>query len=282
MANKSILDDYLNVSENNSNSLSYEDAIAKEQATALANKNYKDYLNTSMQLFNYRNRARKYLNNQLASQGLNTQGYGSSLNAGVDNSVINAYTEVANNYNEAQNDVAQDYLNTLNQNAIERDNQLAAFITNDINTTGGQNVNKYLQNYGYMDENGNYTDAWKNLDSSRRSYLESLLVGSGSNDSINYGSVVDPSNYENRVYYYASDGSTGSDTIQNKFKDEFNYISSVQARGEIPNGSYIKLTNGFGDVLYLTYRDGQYYYISKNVYDNASSDINKIEHTKRV
>lgn len=281
MPENQIINDYLNTEDKEN--LSYEDTIAKEQATALANKNYKDYLNTSMQLFNYRNRARKYLNNQLASQGLNTQGYGSSLNAGVDNSVINAYTEVANNYNEAQNNVAQDYLNTLNQNAIERDNQLAAFITNDINTTGGQNVNKYLQNYGYMDENGNYTDAWKNLDSSRRSYLESLMVGTSSSGTTpEYGSLVDPSNYENRVYYYASDGSTSSDTIQNKFKDEFNYISSVQARGEIPNGSYIKLTNGFGDVLYLTYRDGQYYYISKNVYDNASSDINKIEHTKRV
>lgn len=282
MANKSILDDYLNASENNNNSLSYEDAIAKEQAEALANKNYKDYLSSSMQLFNYRNRANKYLANSLASQGLNSQGYGSTLASGVDNNVINAYTNIANSYNEAQQQVVQDYLNTANENAIERDNQLATFITNDINTTGGQNVNKYLQNYGYMDENGNYTDAWKNLDSSRRSYLESLLVGSSTNDSINYGSVVDPSNYENRVYYYASDGSTASDTIQNKFKDEFNYISSVQARGEIPNGSYIKLTNGFGDVLYLTYRDGHYYYISKNVYDNASSDINKIEHTKRV
>ena len=282
MANKSILDDYLNASENNNNSLSYEDAIAKEQAEALANKNYKDYLSSSMQLFNYRNRANKYLANSLASQGLNSQGYGSTLASGIDNNVINAYTNIANSYNEAQQQVVQDYLNTANENAIERDNQLATFITNDINTTGGQNVNKYLQNYGYMDENGNYTDAWKNLDSSRRSYLESLLVGSSTNDSINYGSVVDPSNYENRVYYYASDGSTASDTIQNKFKDEFNYISSVQARGEIPNGSYIKLTNGFGDVLYLTYRDGQYYYISKNVYDHASSDINKIEHTKRV
>lgn len=278
MAKNSILEDYLNNSGSQGGD-SYEDTLAREQAEALANKNYKDYLSTSMQLHNYHNRAKKYLNNSLASQGLNTQGYGSSVNAGVDNSVINAYTNVANSYNEAQQQVAQDYLSALNENAIERDNQLATFITNDINTTGGQNVKKYLQNYGYMDENGNYTDAWKNLDSSRRSYLESLMVGtSNSGTTPEYGSLVDPSNYENRVYYYGADGKTNNDTIQNKFRVEFDQVLSVQARGEIPNGSYLKLTNGYGDKLYLTYQNGQYYYISESAYENAGNNVNKIEY----
>lgn len=277
MPENQIINDYLNTEENEN--LSYEDTIAKEQANALANKNYKDYLNTSMQLFNYRNRARKYLNNQLASQGLNTQGYGSSVNAGVDNSVINAYTQVANQYNESQNQVAQDYLNAVNENAIERDNQLATFITNDINTTGGANIDQYLINYGYKDENGNYTDLWNNLDSSRRSYLESLMVGaSGNNATQQYGSAVDTSNYENRVYYYSKDGSTQSDTIQNKFRVEFDGLASRMARGEIPNGSYVKLTNGYGDKLYLIYQNGQYYYITENQYNEADKNINKIEY----
>lgn len=277
MPENQIINDYLNTEENEN--LSYEDTIAKEQANALANKNYKDYLNTSMQLFNYRNRARKYLNNQLASQGLNTQGYGSTINAGVDNSVINAYTQVANQYNESQNQVAQDYLSAVNENAIERDNQLATFITNDINTTGGANIDQYLINYGYKDENGNYTDLWNNLDSSRRSYLESLMVGaSGNNATQQYGSAVDTSNYENRVYYYSKDGSTQSDTIQNKFRVEFDGLASRMARGEIPNGSYIKLTNGYGDNLYLIYQNGQYYYITENQYNEADKNINKIEY----
>ena len=277
MPENQIINDYLNTEENEN--LSYEDTIAKEQANALANKNYKDYLNTSMQLFNYRNRARKYLNNQLASQGLNTQGYGSSVNAGVDNSVINAYSQLANEYNDKQNQVAQDYLNAVNENNIERDNQLATFITNDINTTGGANIDQYLINYGYKDENGNYTDLWNNLDSSRRSYLESLMVGaSGNNATQQYGSVVDASNYENRVYYYSKDGSTQSDTIQNKFRVEFDGLASRMARGEIPNGSYIKLTNGYGDNLYLVYNNGQYYYITENQYNEANENINKIEY----
>ena len=43
MAKNSILEDYLNNSGSQGGD-SYEDTLAREQAEALANKNYKDYL----------------------------------------------------------------------------------------------------------------------------------------------------------------------------------------------------------------------------------------------
>ena len=263
----------------NSENMSYEDAILEARKKALEEKNYKDYFNSSLQLYNYRNQAQKYINNSLASQGLNTQGYGSSVRAGINNNALNMYSEIANNYANNNLNIQEDYLNGLLENATERDNQLATFITNDINTTGGKNINQYLMNYGYMDENGNYTDARNNLDASRKNYLSSLMVGATSNNSAteNYGEVFDiNSNNDTTIYYYDKDGNSLTNTIQNTFREELPLLRERIARNEIPSNSYIELTNGYGDKLYLYYSDGSFYYVSKAVYDKENS-ANKIQ-----
>lgn len=152
----------------------YDDALAK----AKRDQNYKSFYNTAIQLYNMKNNANKYLSNQLASQGLNTQGYGSSAQIGVNNQAANLYAENLQNYNNNEQEITNDAISRNESNQAEQDNQLVTFIQNSIANGGGtEQINKFLQNYGYMDESGNYTDKWNSLDDSRKAYIQSVIDG---------------------------------------------------------------------------------------------------------
>ena len=74
-----IKNDYTYETNNQGSSDIYQDSIKK----ALDDQNYKSYFDQVLQAYNVKKNTEKYLNNELAAQGFNTQGYGTSANIGI-------------------------------------------------------------------------------------------------------------------------------------------------------------------------------------------------------
>lgn len=75
-------------------------------------------------------------------------------------------------------------------------------------------------------------------------------------------------------YYYNKDHKA-QDDITGWFNDEYKELKGQITRGEITDGTCVKLTNGHGDYTYVVYKNGNVYYTTKANYDKASSEKKK-------
>lgn len=122
----------------------YDDEIRK----ALHDNNYKLLLNSAISRNNLRRQSQKYLDTQLQSQGMSSQGYGTSAHVGLNNTYSNLYAQDLSNYYkaESQADVEQ----------IARREEADKTLGNFIGGTNGSidDIRNYMMNAGFQyDEN---------------------------------------------------------------------------------------------------------------------------------
>lgn len=238
----------------------YEDALAK----AKREQNYKAYYNTAIQLYNMKNKSNKYLQNELASKGLNSQGYGTSASAGVNNQAINLYSENEKKYRNTEQEITSDAIDRYNNANEEQDNQLVTFIAN----SGGdqESINKYLTNYGYM-ENGNFTDKWNNLDPERKAYIQSVIDGQS----------IETPNYISYASLDALFGATYKDkkgniqTLGEHFAEESKVLWHHASAGDYKEGDSIKITNGEGSTIFMQWTKNGFKTISSSEYKKSNT-----------
>lgn len=171
---------------------SWEEYYQSEALKAAREENYKLLLNNQMSLYNLKRNSEKNLANELAAQGLGTQGYGTSANVGLSNEYMRQLSEARSDYDEEERDLnlqeaqyeaereEQDKAEA-EQDAIETDNQLYQFLS----AAGGdeEKINRYMQIYGYgKDEaKGKWyktnEDGSLNYDQPASSYLEAAIYG---------------------------------------------------------------------------------------------------------
>lgn len=247
----------------------YED----ETAELLREGNYEALLNKQVQAYNLKNNAQKYYQNELANKGVLNSGYGTSAQLGIQNDAIKLYQQNQKDYYNTEKEITEDAKNRYDAKQTELDNQLASFIQNDINNTGGQNVDTFLTNYGYKDKNGNYTDKWTNLDENRKAYLESMIASKAPADNSLNGNELkfDFSDLSTNTPYYDKDGNINNGTIDKNFRVETKTLYNNVALGNIPNGSHVKLVNGKGSYLYVYYKDGNFYYQTESQYKASNN-----------
>lgn len=164
---------------------SWEEYYQSEALKAAREENYKLLLNNQMSLYNLKRNSEKNLANELAAQGLGTQGYGTSANVGLSNEYMRQLSEARSDYDEEERDLnlqeAQYEAEREEQDAIEADNQLYQFLS----AAGGdeEKINRYMQIYGYgKDEaSGKWyktnEDGSLNYDQPASSYLEAAIYG---------------------------------------------------------------------------------------------------------
>jgi len=246
--NSTVSDDTSNV---------YDDALAK----AKRDQNYKSYYNQAIQLYNMKNNANKYLQNSLANQGLNTQGYGSSASAGINNTAANLYQDAYKSYMENEQSITDDALSRYEENQTELDNQLVTFIQN---ATDKEQINKYLTNYGYMDKNGNYTEKWENLDSDRKAYIQSVIDGTNTTtDSNIYTSADDMKN----AVYTKKDGTI--EKLGDHFSEEIQDLYSLASANNYSKGTTVAIRNGEGTIIYVQWTGSGYKQVTESEYNSA-------------
>lgn len=138
----------------------------------LKDENYKTLLSSEIQLDNARQRALKQTNVGLASQGMNSSGYGSTINTGLENQYLSQLQSAQQNY-QTQNQ-------TIDQNAREAqvadaNDQFNSLTTLMSNAGSNDNLNSIMQNYGYMNTDGSWNqEALNKLDQDSRLQLQSI------------------------------------------------------------------------------------------------------------
>lgn len=268
-------EDFVGEQEPSSNKNPYEDALAK----AKREQNYKAYYNTAIQLYNMKNKSNKYLQNELASKGLNTQGYGTSASASVNNQAINLYSENEQNYMNKEQEITSDAIDRYNSANEELDNQLITFIAN---SNGNQeSINKYLTNYGYM-EDGNFTDKWNNLNPERKAYIQSVIDGQ-SVETPNYSTYASLEALNNATY---TNKKGQIETLGEHFSEESKLLWHHASIGDYKEGDSIKITNGEGSTIYMQWTKSGFKTISSAEYEKSNTqyalkgDKNKNLYTK--
>lgn len=129
----------------------YMDEIQK----ALHDKNYKALLQSDIAAYNLKMNTQKYLDQNLAAQGLNSQGYGTSAHVGVENQAQNLYAQNLENYNRNEADYlaeAQERkTNKEAQDELELQENEKQLITYLQGTDGSdEQIAEQMSNYGYV------------------------------------------------------------------------------------------------------------------------------------
>ena len=230
----------------------YQDELSK----AAKEKNYKNFYNSAMQLYNYEQNSKKYLNNSLASAGLNTQGYGSSQMAGINNQAINLYNQNLNSLNEANATADQEALDRQ----TETDEQLITYLNNAY--TNGYStdlINQYMKNYGYVDDDGNVDTSKMNA------YVKSMydtVTGNATSDTTSK-TITDlgTSKESNDV---------NAKNFADTYKDSYTVLQNMVERNDISDGQAVVL-HYKGSKVYLLYNDGEFTEISSTDFYNSNN-----------
>ena len=261
----------------------YDDALAKAER----DQNYKTYYNNAIQLYNMKLNTQKYLNNSLAQQGLATSGYGTSAHAGVNNNAMNLYSKNLSDYNTAELNTTANAMTRYQAKQDQIDAEFTTYIQDALSQGDMELFNKYMQNYGYLDEDGNYTEKWDTLDSNRQAYYKSMIdagmnIASKTDTSKKTYSIDDLA--DSQFQSYDKDGNlrNGTKTFKKQFKDAYNLLKASQSNGTLKNGDAIELydDNWVNDTTYLIYENGQFRYMTKEQYDEYSGNKIKINDDK--
>ena len=240
----------------------YLDEIQK----AAAEKNYKTLLQSDIAAYNLKLQTKKYLDNELAAQGLGTQGYGTTAHVGVENSAANLYAQNLENYNEANADALSDAQQRQREeeekaiaeakaNATEADNQLVTFL--QYSDGSETSIASYMEKYGYELRDG----VWVNKETGEpaSAYVQAAVQSAMENGgSAQEGqSSVYFSTLEDLKAQTYQDHAGGTRTLGQSYNSEMDYLDWQAKQGNYESGTVICVKNGNGDTIYLRYESGK-------------------------
>lgn len=265
----------------------------------LKEQNYKELFNAKVQLYNAKNQAQKYYQNELQAQGVGTQGYGSTVGAGIENQAINLYGQADIAAADKNLQIESDALARQEAKLTEADNQLIQYIS----SSGGDSalIDTYLQNYGYKDANGNWTEQWENADASRKAYIQSMIDNaqnqpSGTPKTLTpeqFGQVKQQWNFSDGHIFddlknlQTNDlGGKSDKTFGKTYGDEIERMQKLVSSGQAANGTAFVLTNGNGDTSYVVVYNDMYMVVpalqGNNFVNQYSGSVVQITHKEKT
>lgn len=255
----------------------YLDEIQK----AASEKNYKTLLQSDIAAYNLKMNTQKYLNNNLAASGLNTQGYGTSAHTGVENAAQNLYAENLATYNEAEQTAQTAAETRADAKSTENDNQLVTY----LQYSGGsdEQIANYMANYGYtQDANGVWKDANGNeasayvlsaIESAKANHTTSgsefaaSVIGASDRKSGTNASILSKWNDKALMKYEFGDN-------YEKYSNEIKYmLQNSEFQEQVTDGLTVHLVNGQDDSYgaYFIYYNGSWYKTNASTFSQASN-----------
>ena len=252
----------------------YLDEIQK----AASEKNYKTLLQSDIAAYNLKMNTQKYLNNNLAASGLNTQGYGTSAHTGVENTAQNLYAQNLATYNEAEQTAQTAAEERADTKSTENDNQLVTYL--QYSDGSDEQIANYMANYGYTkDEDG----VWKDADGNKASAYILSAIESAKNNHAATGSEFAASVTSGKSGADASILSKWDDKtlMKNTFGDNYEKYSNEikymfnnpEFQEQVTDGLTVHLVNGQDDSYgaYFIYYNGSWYKTDASTFSQASN-----------
>jgi len=237
----------------------------------LKNESYKTMLSKEVQAYNAEEQARKYTNAGLYANGYGTQGISESASLGIANSYSKAMKDAQNEYDQSLVNISKAQYEGANSD-------FESFATLLGNSSSTSQLSKVLEDYGYMDENGEWTNEFNKLDKKTQSQIKSLYSLYYSefenqewlqNNTINGIGYKDSGTAIQNIA--TADGVLGSvsNELRKIFGDE--YLKTVERKIKDGGEYVVKLVNGSDDnrYVYMIYRNGTWYQTTANVYNKA-------------
>lgn len=239
----------------------YEDAMSRSIKT----QNYKDFYNAAIQNRVFEQNSQKYLNNTLASQGLNNMGYGTSMMAGITNAANNRSSEAYDAYLQANREADQAALSRQEDNIDSLLQEIAA---------GGERsaeLNQFLVNAGYMDPDGNYTESFNALTPAQQARIKNAMAIANAAKGNTGESATGISLDALKARTFGDD--RDAQTMDAKFNYELTALNNAVNNGNIKAGEVVKMTNSnTGETAYVRYNaDGTYNIVTEDDYNKAES-----------
>lgn len=225
-------------------------------------------------------------NAYLNARQTNQNNFSNAMNEAYQ-SYLSSKENIESNYNSDLNDLAmqeaqwerEDYYNQLqqqqNQSSASWDNLLG---TLSIYAQKGnqESIKRVLQNYGYLDSEGNPTALYDSLSQTQKGDLQTALMGGLGDDSSEGGLSEDellnynPLPTEGTIYYFTSNGTETNGDVNSIFGSEIRKLADLNGTYQVDEGDAFKLVNGAnGSYVYVLYQGGEFYTVPKSVYDDA-------------
>ncbi len=269
----------------------YLDEIQK----AASEKNYKTLLQSDIAAYNLKMNTQKYLNNSLASSGLNTQGYGTSAHTGVENTAQNLYAQNLATYNEAEQTAQTAAEERADAASTENDNQLVTYL--QYSDGSDEQIAKYMGNYGYTkDKDGVWKDAEGNepsayilsaLESAKANHTTtgSEFAASVTNGKTGINNDVLKAKAEEIASTHKGNATAMSVEVAkylasvfgddySKYSNEINYmLENSEFQEQVTDGLTVHLVNGSDDSYgaYFIYYNGSWYKTDASTFSQASN-----------
>lgn len=258
----------------------YDDVADK----AARDQNWKAYYNSQVQNYRVNELAQKYLKNSLQQQGMATQGAMGTAGTQLSNAFLNQGQTNLSNYYDTEADISsnayskyQQYAEQMAQEDAARDSELIGYLTSATTTAEAQ---QYLRNAGYIDDSGNYTSAWNELDDDRKRSIANALTKQQTN-------VSDTSSLESQLTSAGSQAMDFDTLANSKFGNEndadgwgsdslnkrkYGVAKELDAMRNLTegnpmsyNGTLFTLKGTFGNrPVYVMFLNGKYYRVTED------------------
>lgn len=246
----------------------YYDLVKKQRFSELRNK--------EVQLENAKAQASKYTQNMLAAQGLGSQGFAQSVQSGIYNNYMNAFSASQKEY---QDDIANIELERRQANKAigeEGFQQLVSLISADNGDMA--RVNDLLSDYGFgkVDEksgafvwNEKKPEGMSNIDWAQLKYMYGIqndtYGGNASSNFATYGSLDELGT----ATYVNNKGNV--ETLASHFNEETKVLWHHASIGDYKNGDSIKVTNGEGSIIYLQWTSNGFRMVNEEQYEASAN-----------
>lgn len=240
------------------------------------NQEYATLLDKEIELENARSAALKHTNNQLAAQGMASQGYGSSQMAGITGRYLNAYESANRDYQNNVNNLNYQQNQEQVANANDRFESITTMMSQASNMDQLHSLLTDYQ-YGSIDDEGNFTfnekpEGMSDDDWYQMKYYYNLQKGSieqmeEANKVEEYAATYGNLESWKSATYVTSNGATK--TMEKEFEYESEALWANINAGKYTYGTTVMMKNGDGDVIYVQWTQNGLRMVDKNTYDSS-------------
>lgn len=265
---------YASATESNgNNSVTSSNSSTDDYYQMSKQQEYVTLLDKEIELENARSNALKLTNNQLASSGMASQGYGSSQMSGITGRYLSAYENAQKQYQDNVDNLKYQQHQEELSNANDRFESITTMMTqaNDVDQ-----LNSLLLDYKYgtIDEEGNFQfgekpeglsdDDWYQM----RYYYKLQKSAIEENNKVEeYAATYGNESAWRTSYFRSNDGKTKS--VDERFNQESKAIWANINAGQYTYGTAIKLQNKWNEVIYVQWTQNGLRMIDENTYNSC-------------
>ena len=252
----------------------------KSYFDALKNENYKELLSSEIQLQSARQAALRATQSNMQSLGMANSGYHQTALTGTNTAYLNALQNAQSNY--SQRNLEIDLQAQQKQEATDRENfEVLTALMTEASSYGGDAQANVLKSYGLIDDNGNYTQAFYDLNANDRNAISGLRALSQSqeneanwlaNNTLNNGMFFAQTSGEAKELFTDEHGKTG------KFNKELEKAFADSFTQNLNDGDVLYIENHNGNShAYLIWKNNGWYKTTSKVYDSAEGAKHQVK-----